>query len=159
MARKPTHFSKISADRSGEKMMSPTLLPSIITGNDAPIAGMRKQIRRTSAAPVPAGFAPRPAMRGPVIFGAPELDGFGCAKRLHKRVQCLLRIGGYLQRAVERIRYRLGRTRSRLGFVHQLCRRENCSETAPSNSAATNMMPSGRNSRVRSESLSTFGLF
>ena len=89
---------------------------------------------------------------GRFVAGTPKLDGFGCAQRLDKCVQRLLRVGGHQQRAVERIRNRLGRTRSRLVFIHHLVRRENCSETAPSNSAATNMVPSGRNSRVRSES-------
>jgi hypothetical protein len=40
MARKPIHFSKMSAEISGENTMSPTRFPSSMTGNDAPIWGI-----------------------------------------------------------------------------------------------------------------------
>jgi hypothetical protein len=44
IARKPTHFSKMSLDRSGEKMMSPARFPSIMIGNEAPTSGMVRRL-------------------------------------------------------------------------------------------------------------------
>ena len=65
------------------------------------------------------------------------------------RVCCGL--AGDQQRAVERLRNRLGRSRRRLVLLDQLPGAKICSEIPPSNSAATNIVPSGRSSRIRSE--------
>ena len=53
-----------------------------------------------------------------------EMNGLGSAKRLDKGVQCRLRVGGGVQRAVERIRHRFGGQLRRLVFIHQVNRRE-----------------------------------
>jgi len=152
MATKPTHFSKISAEMSGEKMMSPTLFPPIITGNAARISGMASRStnqRGTRPSGVctstGCGGLLTPARRNRMASDVPNdvanassvcsgLADFRSAPFNASATALAERVAGAVSSAS------CGGTKS-------------ISETAPISSALTKMMPSGRKNRARNESL------
>ena len=118
-ARKPIHFSYISADISGEKTISPTCLPLIVTGNAASISGMA--IRSTNQC----GTRPNGVRTSGWTWGTPVPAGL---KRIASDVPSACTkassvcsgIGRRRQGAVERPGHGSRRTLRRLALVHQL---------------------------------------